>query len=421
MADFDPPSGGSSEWTDTGSNVVPAGGETVGDGTTSGDFGPVSIESLSNVRLLPEIDGSTLNAKWDNLRSSFVGGESYAVLIPPPSDPSDPAVGEFPNGTMYWKVDAPLVFDNPENFGYINAFRSNIANEGAIDRFLTIGDTEKPENIDINGGTWRCKDGGATELARVKAGARTRFHGIKAGANAEPFVRGINVTAETSPCDRIVIRDMQGGVFDDASVILNGQSNAVNGFVVDQIRGSGDDVVKVTGESVAGKVEGVRTTITERDTPNSGVKLTPSSNGRPDNVIIEDVAVGTGPAVKLTDDTGGSAALMREITVRELSVQNNETVFSAHYCQGCDFDIGSTDLTWTISLDDVRDSSIDFDGPNVSVSETANGYRKVINGWGVNSGDPSSTGFWNGNGNEGLNVLDTSNDVKYLYRNGGWL
>jgi len=49
MADFDPPGGGggSSEWTDTGSNVVPTGGETIGDGGNDANLGSLSTGEVS--------------------------------------------------------------------------------------------------------------------------------------------------------------------------------------------------------------------------------------------------------------------------------------------------------------------------------------------------------------------------------------
>lgn len=49
------------------------------------------------------------------------------------------------------------------------------------------------------------------------------------------------------------------------------------------------------------------------------------------------------------------------------------------------------------------------------------GTRTTYNGVGRNSGDPNSTGDWNGNGREGVVVVDTSNSVVYHYRGGAWV
>lgn len=46
--------------------------------------------------------------------------------------------------------------------------------------------------------------------------------------------------------------------------------------------------------------------------------------------------------------------------------------------------------------------------------------RIVRNGRGVNDGDPSAGGQWNGHGYEGLIVRDTTNANTYIYNNGTW-
>lgn len=58
-----------------------------------------------------------------------------------------------------------------------------------------------------------------------------------------------------------------------------------------------------------------------------------------------------------------------------------------------------------------------FSEYSIGCSET----RVLIDGWGENAGDPSSTGDWNGNGREGVSVVDTSNNTKYVYRGGSWV
>lgn len=49
------------------------------------------------------------------------------------------------------------------------------------------------------------------------------------------------------------------------------------------------------------------------------------------------------------------------------------------------------------------------------------GTRTLREDVGKNSGDPSNTGQWNGNGREGIEVVDTSNGAKYTYRGGTWV
>jgi len=52
--------------------------------------------------------------------------------------------------------------------------------------------------------------------------------------------------------------------------------------------------------------------------------------------------------------------------------------------------------------------------------DLSNSSRTVQNGIGLNDGDPSTTGDWNGNGFEGLLVRDITNDDTYLYNVGTW-
>lgn len=52
---------------------------------------------------------------------------------------------------------------------------------------------------------------------------------------------------------------------------------------------------------------------------------------------------------------------------------------------------------------------------------TSDRTRVTVDGWSLNAGDPNSTGAWNGNGREGVNVRDTANGNNYAYVDGGWV
>jgi hypothetical protein len=64
MADFDP-SGGGSEWTDTGSALTPTGDETIGDGTDDADLQSVSTGSVNNQTIVRKSPGDDLQTKID--------------------------------------------------------------------------------------------------------------------------------------------------------------------------------------------------------------------------------------------------------------------------------------------------------------------------------------------------------------------
>jgi hypothetical protein len=57
------------------------------------------------------------------------------------------------------------------------------------------------------------------------------------------------------------------------------------------------------------------------------------------------------------------------------------------------------------------------DGVQIANSPT----RTVVDGWGTNDRDPSAGGQWNGKSYEGLQVPNTTNNIKYVYRNDGWV
>jgi len=63
----------------------------------------------------------------------------------------------------------------------------------------------------------------------------------------------------------------------------------------------------------------------------------------------------------------------------------------------------------------------DTNGNYAGRVDDADAIRTVINGWGQNSGDPSTTGQLSGDGVEVLAVADTTNSTKYVYSGGSWI
>ncbi len=69
------------------------------------------------------------------------------------------------------------------------------------------------------------------------------------------------------------------------------------------------------------------------------------------------------------------------------------------------------EIEWELSGNSADDGDdIDLQNPT----------RVLLNGWGTNAGDPSVEGEWNGHGREGVQVYDTANTDRYLYRDGNW-
>lgn len=69
-----------------------------------------------------------------------------------------------------------------------------------------------------------------------------------------------------------------------------------------------------------------------------------------------------------------------------------------------------------------RIDNVKFDG-NAGTSKVnfnSNSVRCLVNNLGINVGDPTSTGVWNGNGEEGVMVRDTGSNTIYIYAGGSW-
>lgn len=97
------------------------------------------------------------------------------------------------------------------------------------------------------------------------------------------------------------------------------------------------------------------------------------------------------------------------IAGNDLFLRNGQrVVITSNYFNG-DVEIGSGSTDTIMSGNFVRGTFTD------------NGTRTLVNGWGTNNGDPNSTGEWNGNGREGVSVVDTANSAKYTYRGGSWV
>lgn len=86
--------------------------------------------------------------------------------------------------------------------------------------------------------------------------------------------------------------------------------------------------------------------------------------------------------------------------------------------QDCRYHInfsGATANTWRVG-NCLFDSNADSGKINIHV----NAVRVTVNNLGYNVGDPSSTGSWLNQGEEGLMVVNTSSNIIYLYANGAW-
>jgi hypothetical protein len=133
--------------------------------------------------------------------------------------------------------------------------------------------------------------------------------------------------------------------------------------------------------------------------------------------------IGGSPGHGISED-GDAASNSRFIGLEVISVSGDSynletsgTLTDVHVTD-CVSDSPSGDHVNTNNTQDIRVNGLTFIGGGTKIND--NGTRTVEDGLGFNSGDPSSTGDWNGNGYEGVFVRDTTNGDTYLYNNGSW-
>lgn len=133
---------------------------------------------------------------------------------------------------------------------------------------------------------------------------------------------------------------------------------------------------------------------------------------------------GSGDGIILFDDGSGDSWVAAGTTIEGNTFRNLDDGIDANNAE--DLDIGRNEYqaitTDYINVNSANVVDVSIDDPSIEDSDISRGATRLLhNGWGRNSGDPSSTGDWNGNGVEGVMVRDTTNNNNYAYVNGSWV
>jgi hypothetical protein len=198
---------------------------------------------------------------------------------------------------------------------------------------------------------------------------------------------GIDIDASTQP-DGIILRNWKSD--NEGKNVFNAINSVISGFHIEQADTDALDVgAGVTSKISNGHIANPQAT-----------GLFVSSNG----LTVDDVKV-INPNRSDTAAKGGidltngvSKCLVSGVHVREPA----STTYS-------NFSVRATDGNNIISGLVHKAGGIIDGGP-----------RNLFNGVGENSGEPSSTGDWNGNGFDGAIVRDTSNNQTYIFIRGSW-
>lgn len=381
---------------------------------------PISPEDVSNVYLLPEYDGATLNEKWDNLRSEFNAGSQQTVIIPPPQGGEDAAI-DAGTDRYRWEVDGPMVVDNKENNTVFLMGRTALDSNGnSLSTFWDVSPSNKVENVEWYGGRYNGADD-ATNVFHIQGGSRLYLDNqtIAGGACTSVPIKGETTTSPIGELriNRVYSRPNGGGIY------LEDISGTVSMVSIENVRAGGvpleahGDIRQLRARNIS---TNQNATLGDRV-----VNLMATSNGYPAEVTIDGVETG-GASVRgvvVGDNTNGTATKPFDIDIRNVTVPATETAVDIWFAQASQVTLtgrlGSGNRTVKVGGSAV-DVSVNAPSPSITVNNS--GTRTLVNGWGTNAGNPQTGGQFNGAGSpDGVMVRDTTNAVSYARIGGSWV
>jgi hypothetical protein len=162
--------------------------------------------------------GATADVKWDFLRRGLTWNVPYVCQFSAPKA-GDPAAVLSSSGEWWWKVAAPMQFDDPENEGVIyvsGGFRCTAAMQSG---FL-LSPVNKTENIMFIGLLRVDGQNICDYPIHIKGGARLKFVG-----EVRPFggVDNLRVDTALHPCDELEIDFLHSTGFSRYAAYFAGQ------------------------------------------------------------------------------------------------------------------------------------------------------------------------------------------------------
>ena len=280
--------------------------------------GTVDMNEGDRVYNLAWFEGASLDLKWDFARRGLINTVPYTAIIPHPRE-ADPAAIETGSGKWRWDLAAPLLFDDPENFGEWYIY-GQIWATASMDSMMKFSPTNKTEDIrfqtrvDIYG-----NDVATTGVKIVNGAARIFFNDELHIHNVVTCVEG----ATGLPIGFCEINKIYAAFFSNAVIDINATAPAVIGFKVNSIYAEEATNAAAVGVRLSGNVRNV-----EIGHINyyqgvgaiplaAGVELEATADGRPwfgikiGSVYAYDMAVG----VKSYDSSGGSASKINSVRI----------------------------------------------------------------------------------------------------------
>ena len=297
-----------------------------------------------NVAWFLEGDGR-INERWDFLRAGLETNHHHEVWVMPPY-PNQPGAYNMTGNTWAWELDAPLVFDDAENFCHWHQY-ARIKAVATVSRMMHFSPASKIENFHFTNGVQLYSDPPsgtphATDGILIEGAARITNQGV---IEINRCTRGINITSDTAPATQIHLGDVHIGHFHASGILVDGTS-AVNGIAevtINELVGQAYQGTASTGSllHVRGVVRHfVCHNVAYRADVGNKIKnvvlVATTAAGTPGNGcvignIFSDGSADVGFAME--DGTGGSATKFSGWTVRGCHV-GAETAYNVAFADG---------------------------------------------------------------------------------------
>lgn len=193
--------------------------------------GAVDFNEGSRHHNLAWYAGNSINEKWDFCRRGLKNLFPYTAHIPHPADGDPAATFQYKeNGASklwFWKLTAPIYFDDPENRGEWT-IDGHIQAQNAVHSMFYFSPYNKCEDVTFRTDVLLDGNGVAERGVYCNGGARIKFP-------SQLYVVGcataVHVRAEL-PVGNIFFDDLYVGSFSNAAAIIESAAVSVNGVKI---------------------------------------------------------------------------------------------------------------------------------------------------------------------------------------------
>lgn len=188
--------------------------------------GTVDFNEGSRYHNIAWYEGNSINEKWDFLRRGLLNIWPYVAYIPHPAENDPAATYSNRDGRKmwYWKLTAPMYFDDPENRGEW-VVEGHIQAQNSVHSMLYFSPSNKCEDVIFRSGILLDGKGLAQRAVYVNGGARIKFQGQLYTVGCADCV---HVKANL-PISRVHFNDIYAASFSSSAVTIEAGLLPVSG------------------------------------------------------------------------------------------------------------------------------------------------------------------------------------------------